>query len=231
MRTTFHAELRSIERRIVDDLELAAGTVEALGAVLRDPSQPTPRFIETNAERLRDSARLTVDRLVTLMARQSPVASDLRLLTALMQIVHHEGLVANQLELITDQLMETDPDEPHLMEIDVRLDRMARLAAGQITAAAGALTARDAGAAEALAARDHAINVLNREVFDLACKAFGPPGRRATAMHQMLIARSLERIGDNAVDIAEQVAFIVTGSFREFTDASHDVRLPGATAG
>jgi phosphate transport system protein len=228
---SFQSELRSIERRIVDDLELATVTVQGLGDVLRDPSQPTPRFIETNAERIRDSARLTIDRLVTLMARQSPVTSDLRLLTGLMQIAHHEGLIANQLELIIAQLMETDPDEPHLAEIDVRLDRMARLAAGQITAAAGALTARDAAAAEEVAACDHAINALNRAVFDLACKAFGPPGRRATAMHQMLIARSVERIGDNAVDIAEQVAFVVTGSFREFTDASHVVPFPGASAG
>ena len=45
--------------------------------------------------------------------------------------------------------------------------------------------------------------------------------RREWAMHMMLVARALERIGDNAVDIGEQVAFVVTGLFREFSDASH----------
>ena len=40
-------------------------------------------------------------------------------------------------------------------------------------------------------------------------------------MTMMLVARALERIGDNAVDIGEQVAFVVTGLFREFSDASH----------
>ena len=40
-------------------------------------------------------------------------------------------------------------------------------------------------------------------------------------MTMMLVARALERIGDNAVDIGEQVAFVVTGLFREFEDASH----------
>ena len=40
-------------------------------------------------------------------------------------------------------------------------------------------------------------------------------------MSMMLVARALERIGDNAVDIGEQVAFVVTGQFREFSDASH----------
>ena len=43
-------------------------------------------------------------------------------------------------------------------------------------------------------------------------------------MHMMLVARALERIGDNAVDIGEQVAFVVTGLFREFSDASRPRR-------
>jgi phosphate transport system protein len=38
-----------------------------------------------------------------------------------------------------------------------------------------------------------------------------------------MAARALERVGDNAVDIAEQVGFLITGEFREFTDASHEV--------
>ena len=45
--------------------------------------------------------------------------------------------------------------------------------------------------------------------------------RREWAMSMMLVARAIERIGDNAVDIGEQVAFVVTGEFREFSDASH----------
>ena len=48
-------------------------------------------------------------------------------------------------------------------------------------------------------------------------------------MHMTLVARALERIGDNAVDIGEQVAFVVTGLFREFSDTSRGSRgtLPG----
>ena len=37
----------------------------------------------------------------------------------------------------------------------------------------------------------------------------------------MVVSRTLERAGDNAVDVAEQLAFLLTGEFREFTDASH----------
>jgi len=42
-------------------------------------------------------------------------------------------------------------------------------------------------------------------------------------LHMNLVARGLERVGDNAVDIAEQVGFLITGEYREFTDASHPV--------
>ena len=45
-------------------------------------------------------------------------------------------------------------------------------------------------------------------------------------MHMILVARALERIGDNAVDIGEQVAFVVTGLFREFSDSSHPAGVP-----
>ena len=50
--------------------------------------------------------------------------------------------------------------------------------------------------------------------------------RREVAMHMILVARALERIGDNAVDIGEQVAFVVTGLFREFSDSSHPADRP-----
>ncbi len=72
---------------------------------------------------------------------------------------------------------------------------------------------------------DDALDLLNREVFAQARNVAGPVGRRELALHQMLMARSLERVGDNAVDIAEQAAFIVTGEYREFSDASRPKSL------
>jgi phosphate transport system protein len=75
--------------------------------------------------------------------------------------------------------------------------------------------------AEDLVTRDEVLNRLNRECFQLAIEIGDDPDTREWAMHMMLVARWLERIGDNAVDIGEQTAFVVTGLFREFTDASH----------
>ena len=69
--------------------------------------------------------------------------------------------------------------------------------------------------------QDEEMNRLNRVVFQTALEIGDDPDVREWAMHMMLVARCLERIGDNAVDIGEQTAFVVTGLFREFSDASH----------
>jgi phosphate transport system protein len=69
--------------------------------------------------------------------------------------------------------------------------------------------------------QDAEVNKLNREVFRMAVEMGTDADRREWAMTMTHVARAIERIGDNAVDIGEQVAFVVTGLFREFSDASH----------
>jgi phosphate transport system protein len=92
-----------------------------------------------------------------------------------------------------------------------------------------AFESRDVALAQDLVRQDERINRLNREIFKLALEHGEDSDRREWAMHMMLMARAIERIGDNAVDIGEQVAFVVTGLFREFTDASHPEIAPRPT--
>ena len=103
---------------------------------------------------------------------------------------------------------------------------MGRQAAAQIRQARRAFATRDTELAEDLVRQDSSINLLNREIFRLALEMGDDPDRREWAMHMMLVGRCIERIGDNAVDIGEQTAFVVTGLFREFEDASHPVAAP-----
>ena len=76
-----------------------------------------------------------------------------------------------------------------------------------------------------LVRQDDVVDNLNRECFRLALEIGDDADKREWAMTMLLAARAIERIGDNAVDIGEQVAFVVTGLFREFEDASHPERL------
>jgi phosphate transport system protein len=97
---------------------------------------------------------------------------------------------------------------------------MGALARSEVAQAKQAFLLRDVHVAEDLVRQDEEINQLNREVFRRAVEIGTDADRREWAMTMMLVARALERIGDNAVDVGEQVAFVVTGLFREFSDAS-----------
>jgi phosphate transport system protein len=97
---------------------------------------------------------------------------------------------------------------------------MGKLARSEVAQAKQAFLLRDVDVAHDLVRQDQEINRLNRAVFARAVEIGTDADRREWAMSMMLVARALERIGDNAVDIGEQVAFVVTGLFREFSDAS-----------
>jgi phosphate transport system protein len=106
------------------------------------------------------------------------------------------------------------------------IQRMGEQARQQVIQCKQAFARRNVELAQDLVRQDDEIDRLNREVFTIALEIGDDPDTREWAMHMMLVARCIERIGDNAVDIGEQTAFIVTGLFREFEDASHPELSP-----
>jgi phosphate transport system protein len=102
-----------------------------------------------------------------------------------------------------------------------RLLEMGGRSRSEIKQCKRAFAERDAALAEDLAVQDRDISRLQREVFRLAIEVGEDADTREWAMHMVMVARALERLGDNAVDIGEQTAFVVTGLFREFSDSSH----------
>ncbi len=228
MRMLFHEKLAAIERALASDLELAATTLGVIARVVADTSTPTPSSIEAAAQLLKEGSRSTDAELLTTIALQAPVAGDLRLTMALMHIAHHQGLIANQFVLITAQLMETDPDVPAVAQTSASLVRMAELAGAELTKATTALVRRNAELALEVGRDDDVVDRLNREVFAATVYTGGDELERDVAMRQMLIARSLERIADNAVDIAEQAVFVVTGELHELAGGHAGPAAPPA---
>jgi phosphate transport system protein len=100
------------------------------------------------------------------------------------------------------------------------IERMGQLARSQVLQAKEAFKTRHVALAQDLVRQDAGINRLNREIFQRAVDVGDEIEVREWAMFMILVARCLERIGDNTVDIAEQVVFVVTGLFREVTDAA-----------
>jgi len=178
------------------------------------------------AYQLRDASRRTDAQLVMITARQAPVAGDLRLVLTLLQVAQHQGQIADLFELIADQVQAIGTDRRGRPETAQRLAEMARLAGEQLHRTLRAFVSRDVVVARSIHRDDDAIDRLNRAVFEATLSLEAGPSDRELALRQVLIARSLERIGDNAVDIAEQLAFLVTKELREFSDASHPRRPP-----
>ena len=84
-----------------------------------------------------------------------------------------------------------------------------------------ALAHRDLELTRKLPELDDPIDRLNRGMLRQVLAVSEDKRMLEWGIRMYVVSRQLERVGDNAVDIAEQVAFLVTGEFREFTDASH----------
>ena len=154
-----------------------------------------------------------------LLARQTPVASDLRLVLALLHDnLHLErmGDLCVTIAKLTKLTKGLPPDETLLdgfREMGERAEQMIRVALRS-------LEERDRIAAESLLELDELIDRANRRVVNRLLEIGHDVQMREWGLRMILVSRCLERIGDHAVDIGEQTAFLVTGEFREFTDAS-----------
>ena len=99
-------------------------------------------------------------------------------------------------------------------------ERMGKLARDEVTQAKDAFKTRQVTLGRDLVRQNAGIGRLNREIFNRAVEIGDDLDAREWAMFMVLIARALERIGDNAVEVAKQTTFVVTGLFGEFPDAS-----------
>jgi phosphate transport system protein len=193
---------RTMEAVECQDVELAQ-------VVIADDDRIDGRYLEVHQS------------LITLLATQSPVATDLRLISALLHVLKSIERMGDQCVNICKliPLSGTEaPVDPEMVQLILSMGEHAR---PLITQAKRAFEERDVEMAQDLVRRDDVIDRLNRECFHLALRIGDDADKREWAMTMLLAARALERTADNAVDIGEQVAFVVTGLFREFEDASH----------
>jgi phosphate transport system protein len=228
-RIHFQEELESLERMALGGLDMVAEAldraletvvhqdVELAGMVITDDDRIDGRYLEVHQG------------ILSLLALQAPVATDLRVVAALLHVIKHVERIGDQCVNMAKLVPLDGHDPPAHPQMLANLERMGQQARSQVVQAKEAFARRDVGLAQDLVRQDDEIDRLNRDCFQLALEIGEDVDRREWAMHMMLIARCLERIGDNAVDIGEQTAFVVTGLFREFEDASHPELAPGAT--
>jgi len=156
----------------------------------------------------------------SLLARQTPVASDLRLVLAILHINLHLERMADYcvtIAKLSNLVPEVEPS-PRFIE---GFEEMGSRCEEMIRVALDAFGNRDLEAAESLVELDELVDRANRRVVERILELGGAARMREYGLRMVLVSRALERIGDHAVDIGEQTSFLVSGEFREFTDASH----------
>jgi len=227
-RTHFREELGRLEGQALGAFDLVMEALDRVAEALQHQDIELAQLVIEDDDRL-DGRYLEVHQgVLSLLARQAPVATDLRLIAALLEVIKHLERMGDQCVNICKMLPLAGNEPPTHPQVLGLIVEMARQARTEVSQAKEAFARRDVGLAEDLVTRDEALNRMNRECFRLAIEVGDDPDTREWAMHMMLVARWLERIGDNAVDIGEQTAFVVTGLFREFTDASHPELAPPA---
>jgi len=225
VRIQYQGELEKLEARALEGLDLVAAQLErAIEAVEHQDSELAELVIASDD--VIDGRYLEIHQsILTLLATQAPVATDLRLISALLHVMKNMERMGDQSVNIAKLIPLTGHEPPADQRIVADIVSMGKQVRAQITQAKRAFSERDVEMAHDLVHQDDVVDDLNKQIFRIALEIGDDHDRREWAMTMILVARAIERVGDNTVDIGEQVAFVVTGLFREFQDASH----PGET--
>jgi phosphate transport system protein len=222
-RQHFQDELRKLETEALGGLDLVVEQLDRTLEAVEQQDIELAAMVIADDDRI-DGRYLEVHQgILSLLALQAPVAGDLRLVAALLHTIKHVERMGDQCVNISKVIPLSGHDPPVRDELLQRLLTMGQHTRGEVRQAKRAFAGRDVALAEDLVRQDHETNRLNREIFRIALQVGDDADTREWAMCMILVARALERIGDNAVDIGEQTAFVVTGLFREFSDSSHPV--------
>jgi phosphate transport system protein len=219
-RMHFQEELARLEEGALGGVDIVRGQLERVMEALEHQDIELAQIVIHDDDRV-DGRYLEVHQgILSLLALQAPVAGDLRVVAALLHVIKHVERMGDQCVNIAKLIPLSGHEPPVREEILEKLLRMGRAARSEMMQSRSAFVARDVALAADLVRQDREINRLNREIFRLAIDVGDDPDTREWAMHMTMVARALERIGDNAVDIGEQCAFVVTGLFREFDHPS-----------
>ena len=221
MRISFHEELDQLEAALQEEGDFVLRALRSsLNALARGDDELADEVIGFDDEI--DRRYLAIETGVqSLLARQTPVATDLRLVLAILRVNLHLERMADYcvtVAKLTKLMGGLDVSDDRLLS---SLEDMGQRAEQMIRVALDAFADRDLEKAESLNQLDDLIDRANRHAVDDVLSLGDSADEREYGLRMLVISRCVERIGDHAVDIGEQIAYLITGDLRELTDASH----------
>jgi phosphate transport system protein len=224
VRETLQEEMDGLQASLLEEGELVLRALRGSINSLRENDPELADEVIAFDDEV-DALYLSLEQAIeALLARQNPVAGDLRFVLAVLHSNLHLERMADLCVTIAKltKLAHGLPPDETLVE---GFDEMASRAEEMIRVALDSFVERDVAGAESLVELDELIDRTNRRVVSYILDLGGDAEKREWGLRMLLLSRCLERIGDHAVDVGEQTAYLVTGEFREFTDASDPERV------
>lgn len=218
----FHEQLQMLEVEVLALGGMAERALSAAVTSLRDRQDAGSQQVIDGDDELDRLYLLVEEHALQLLALQNPVAVDLRLISAVLHVNFHLERVGDMAVNIAKIGKATRrlPSEPR---VAANLDQMCDIVRSMISTSIEAFAKRDLLLAQRLPEMDDPVDQLNRAMYRQVTSHASDPSLLEWGVRMMIVSRQLERAGDHAVDVGEQVAFLLTGEFREFTDASHAI--------
>jgi phosphate transport system protein len=221
VRITFTEELSQLEASLQEEGDLVLRALRSsLNALARADEELADEVIRFDDEV--DSRYVAIETGVqSMLARQTPVAADLRLVLAVLRVNLHLERMADYCVTVAKLTKLMGDLNVSDQAISTSIEDMGQRAEQMIRVAMDSFADRDAEKAQTLVELDELIDRANRNATEDVLSLGDSPQEREYGLRMLVVSRCVERIGDHAVDIGEQVVYLVTGEFREFSDASH----------
>lgn len=216
-RVHFHQELAGLEQALLNVADQAEQMVSmAVDAVCLPDMELAARVVALDAQI--DKVYLDVhNRWIQLMALQQPMAGDLRMMSVLLHLNVTLERMGDQCVNIA-KLAQVTYGLPRSDRIIAQIREMGDLVRPMIRTGIEAFVRRDVDEARLLPAMDEPVDRLNRNLYKEVVECGRDPQLLEWATRMMIVSRALERIGDQVVDMGEQVVFLLTGELQEFED-------------
>jgi phosphate transport system protein len=220
--TWFRDELTRLEDQVMGGLDLVVSQLDRALEAINYQDVELAAMVAADDHRI-DGRYVEVHQgVLSLLGRQALFLDDLRLAAALLHsircIERMGDQCANMAKLVPLSGYEA-PKDPTILEW---IEKMGISVRQEVLQTRDAFRSRHVSLARDLVRQDKEVNRLNRDIFQRAVDVGDDPEVREWAMFMVLVARCLERIGDNTVDIAEQTVFVVTGLYRQFAELPDD---------
>jgi phosphate transport system protein len=221
MRDQFHEDLDTISDQLVELTRLAGSAISRATTALLDADVHLAESV-IEADRKLDDIRIELDELsIDLLARQQPVATDLRIVVTAMHMSSDLERMGDLARHVAKVARLRTPDSAVPPELRAHILRMGQVAAAIVAKCGSIIASKDVVAAAALEKDDDEMDELHQQLF-AALLDEESPWPRSTVLDLALIGRYYERFADHAVSVARRVIYLVTGEYDQDVSFDHE---------